>query len=107
MARGSLEIGNDVWNGGNVLIISGCKKNGNGSVIGTGAVVTKDVPAYSVVVGVPAKVIKYRFTFDIIKKLEDSRWFDYEPQWLMKYYGLMKNPDKFADAISLETKAID
>jgi maltose O-acetyltransferase len=52
-------IGDDVWIGGRVTILPGVHI-GNGSVVGTGAVVTKDVPDYAVVGGVPAKVLKYR-----------------------------------------------
>ena len=53
------EIGNDVWIGTRVIIMGGVKV-GNGVIIGAGAVVTKDVPDYSIVGGVPAKVIKFR-----------------------------------------------
>lgn len=52
-------IGNDVWIGMRVIIMPGVKV-GDGVVIGAGAVVTKDVPAFAIVGGVPAKVIKYR-----------------------------------------------
>ncbi len=56
----SLEIGNDVWIGFNVMILSGCKHIGNGAIIGAGSVVTNDVPDYAIVGGNPAKIIKYR-----------------------------------------------
>lgn len=55
-----LEIGNDVWIGRRVMIMPGCMKIGNGVIIGAGAVVTKDIPDYAIVGGVPAKVLKYR-----------------------------------------------
>ncbi len=60
LAKTSLEIGDDVWIGFNVIILPGCKTIGRGAVIGAGAVVTHDVPEYAVVGGNPAKVIKYR-----------------------------------------------
>ena len=63
-----VQIGNDVWGGNNVCIMEGVKI-GNGAVIGAGAVITKDVPSYAIVVGVPGKVIKYRFSEEKIKKL--------------------------------------
>ena len=69
-----IEIGNDVWIGFRVVILGGVKI-GDGAVIGAGAVVTKDVPPYAVVGGVPAKIIKYRFSdSDITKLLEISWW---------------------------------
>ena len=63
------EIGNDVWIGNNVTIKYGVKI-GDGAIIGSGAVVTKDVEPYSIVGGVPAKIIKYRFRPDEIEFLE-------------------------------------
>jgi len=70
-----VNIGNDVWIGSNVNIIEGLNI-GNGSVLAAGAVVTKDVPPYSVVGGVPAKIIKYRFDEDTINKLEELKWWE-------------------------------
>lgn len=70
-------IGDDVWIGVNAVILRGVKI-GRGAVIGAGAVVTKDVPAYSVVVGVPAKVLKVRFNQEIIKRIEESKWWTME-----------------------------
>lgn len=69
-------IGNDVWIGRNAIIKDGITI-GHGAVVGCGAVVTKDVPAYSVVVGIPAKIIKYRFDEETIKELLELKWWDY------------------------------
>jgi len=68
-------IGNDVWIGMNSIILDGVII-GDGSIIGAGAVVTKNVEPYSIVAGVPAKVVKYRFDEDIIKLLLESKWWD-------------------------------
>lgn len=70
-------IGNDVWCGANVVILQGIKI-GNGVVIGANAVVTHDIPDYAIAVGVPAKVIKYRFDSDIIMEIQQSEWWNYD-----------------------------
>lgn len=74
-------IGNDVWIGLNVVIKSGVTV-GNGAIIGAGAVVTTDVEPYSVVGGVPAKLIKYRFDKDKIEKLQRINWWDFSEEKL-------------------------
>lgn len=68
------KIGNDVWIGSYVIILDGVTV-GDGAVIGAGSVVTKDVPPYSLVVGNPARVIKYRFDDEKIKELIESDWY--------------------------------
>jgi acetyltransferase-like isoleucine patch superfamily enzyme len=68
-------IGNDVWVGKNVIILGGIKI-GNGAVIAAGSVVTKDVPDYHIVAGVPAKIVKPRFSDSIIKELLDLQWWN-------------------------------
>lgn len=55
-----LRVGNDVWIGDGVMILPGCTKIGEGSVIGAGTVLAKDVPPYAVVVGNPGKIVKFR-----------------------------------------------
>jgi len=69
------EIGNDVWLGANVVVMQGVKI-GNGAIVGANAVVTKDIPPYAIAVGIPAKVIKYRFEEDDIKSIQASAWWD-------------------------------
>lgn len=68
-------IGHDVWIGSSAVVIAGVTV-GHGAVIGAGAIVTKDVPPYAIVVGNPARVLRYRFEPDVIEKLLASRWWD-------------------------------
>ncbi len=85
-------IGHDVWIGERALIKDGVNI-GTGAVIGAGAVVTKDVPAYAVVGGVPAVVIKYRFDGDIIGKLLVSEWWDKPAAWLERNFNEFVKPE--------------
>jgi acetyltransferase-like isoleucine patch superfamily enzyme len=71
-----LEIGNDVWIGHNAIIMPHVRLIGNGAVIAAGAVVNKDVPPYAVMVGNPARVVRYRFSQDTIDTLQESRWWE-------------------------------
>ena len=77
--KGDIVIGNDVWIGYKAIILAGVKI-GDGAIIGTRALVTKDVPAYSIVGGVPAKIIRKRFSEDIINELEILKWWDWPKQ---------------------------
>lgn len=75
------EIGADVWIGANAFVRKGAKI-GVGAIVGAHAVVLKDVPSYAVVVGVPARVVGYRFSPEICKRLEASRWWTLEKEQL-------------------------
>jgi len=74
-------IGNDVWIGANAIIKSGLKI-GDGAIIASGAVVTKDVAPYSIVGGVPAKHLKFRFSDQQISFLNSLKWWDKDLEWL-------------------------
>ncbi len=74
--KGYIVIGNDVWIGYDAVIMSGVKI-GDGAIIGTRSIVTNDVPPYTIVGGIPAKVIKKRFNDDIILKLLKIKWWDW------------------------------
>lgn len=76
-SKGDVIIGNDVWIGEQSLILSGVRI-GNGAIIGAGSVVTKNVPGYAIVGGNPAKIIKYRFSEEIISELEKIAWWKWE-----------------------------
>lgn len=73
-----IEVGNDVWIGANAIVMRGVKI-GNGAIIAAGAVVTQDVKPYEVVGGIPAKHIKYRFSEEVIEKLQTLEWWNYGP----------------------------
>lgn len=88
------EIGNDVWIGENAILTNGIKI-GNGAIIGAGAVVTKDVPDYAVVVGNPAKIIRYRFTEDQIEKLNKIQWWDWSVEKIEECYNDFFDIDVF------------
>lgn len=75
--KGDIVIGNDVWIGSNAKIMSGVHV-GDGSIIAANAVVTKDVEPYTVVGGVPAKMIKKRFPDETIQMLEQMKWWNWD-----------------------------
>lgn len=87
-------ISNDVWIGASVTILPGVKI-GNGAVIGAGAVVTKDVPDYAVVIGVPAKIHKYRFSDDIIQALLRIKWWEWPDEKIKENIHLLSSPQEF------------
>ena len=86
-------IGNDCWIGENVFIVGGTTI-GDGAVILAGAVVTKDVPPYAVMGGVPAKVLKYRFDEDTIKFLLVFRWWSRDIKWIEQHGNLLCDIEK-------------
>lgn len=87
----NVEIGNDVWIGYGVMIPNNIKV-GDGAIVAAGAVVTKDVPPYAIVGGVPAKIIKYRFDEEKIKRLLELKW------WEKPYDEIKKNIELFTKA---------
>ena len=89
-----IKIGNDVWLGDRVTILDGVEI-GDGAVVGTGAVVTKNLPPYSVNVGVPARTIRYRFEKDEIERLLKSRWWDRDEKWIRKHIRFFRDPKAF------------
>ena len=87
-------IGNDVFIGANVTVLDGVKIE-DGAVIGAGAVVVKDVPPYAVVVGVPARIIKYRFDQQTIGELLKRKWWDGSLEDLSKVERLFWDVEEF------------
>ena len=78
-------IGNDVWLGRNVIITNGANI-GNGVIAGAGAVITKDVPDYAVVAGVPARIIRYRYTPEQIEALNKIQWWNWSDDEIRERY---------------------
>jgi acetyltransferase-like isoleucine patch superfamily enzyme len=74
-----LEVGNDVWIGANAVIMPEVRTIGDGAVVGAGAVVSRDVPPYAVVLGNPARVVKYRFAPETIAALLTEAWWEKDP----------------------------
>lgn len=95
-------IGNDVWIGFRSMVLGGVNI-GNGAVVAAGAVVTKDVPPYAIVAGVPARIIKYRFTENEINKLEELKWWDKNDGILKKHIHLFQHELDFATLEQLQS----
>ncbi len=83
-------IGNDVWIGANVILLEGITV-GDGAIVAAGAVVTKDVPPYAIVGGVPAKVIRYRFDDFDISFLLDLKWWNKNESWIKAHAEMFED----------------
>lgn len=91
-------IGNDVWIGQQVLVMQGVTI-GDGAVIGAGSIVTKDIPPYAVVAGMPAKILRYRFNDAHIKLLQQFQWWERDEAWLREHAHLFQDIEKFVQYI--------
>ena len=87
-------FGHDVWIGNGVTIMGGVKI-GNGAVIGSNAVVAKNIPPYAIAVGNPARVVKYRFDAETIKKLLAVKWWNWSLEKIADNFPLMNDVEKF------------
>ena len=92
--KNGVTIGNDVWIGYGVLIKDGITI-GDGAIIGMGSVVTKDVEPYAIVGGNPARVIKHRFSQDIIDKMLEVKWWYMDEAQIKKYVNNIPNVERF------------
>lgn len=93
-------VGNDVWIGTRVMIIGGVNI-GDGAVIGAGAVVTKDVPPFAVVAGVPAKLIRYRFSPEIMEKISDLKWWTLSDDILIQNISIFQKENLVEEDLEL------
>jgi acetyltransferase-like isoleucine patch superfamily enzyme len=89
-SKGDVRIGNDVYIGYQVIILSGVTI-GDGAVIGAGSVVASDVPPYAIVAGNPARVLRYRFDGETIKKLLEIRWWNWPDEKVKENIHLICN----------------
>ena len=89
-------IGNDAWIGSYVRIMEGVTI-GDGAIVAAGALVTKDVPPYAIVAGVPARIIRYRFTEDQIDFLRQLKWWEKDSDWLKKHAKLFSNIEQMME----------
>ena len=86
------KIGNDCWIGGHVTIIGGVEI-GDGAVVLAYAVVTKNVPPYAIVGGIPARIIGYRYDDETIQFLQNTQWWNNTPEWFAKNWRLLNDID--------------
>lgn len=91
-------IGHDAWIGHGAMLMAGVRV-GIGAVVGAGSVVTRDVPDYAIVVGVPARVIRYRFEEPLRGRLLASKWWEMPDEWLEAHVDLFSRPTELLAAI--------
>lgn len=89
-------IGNDVWIGARATLLEGINI-GDGAVVAAGAVVTKNIPPYAIVGGVPAKIIRYRYDDETISKLLEIKWWDKDQRWISEHVDLFEDVQRLID----------
>lgn len=94
-----IEIGSDCWIGEGAFLVGGIKI-ADGAVILAHAVVTKDIPPYAIVGGVPARILKYRYDEETIKFLLETQWWNKPIEWLRKNWELFSDIEKFKKEIT-------
>lgn len=96
--RISVKIGNDVWIGARATILEGVTI-GDGAIVAAGAIVTKDIPPYAIVGGVPAKIIRYRFNEERIQKLLKIKWWEKGQTWIQNHAEDFEDVEKLLSNI--------
>lgn len=94
----AVQIGNDVWIGRDAILIAGITI-GDGAVVGAGAVVTKNVPPYTIVAGNPARELRKRFSEKEIEFLREDKWWEKDPQWLREHAELFESIAEYRHAV--------
>lgn len=97
-----VRIGHDVWIGRSAIVLAGVTI-GDGSVIGAGSVVTKDVPPYAIVAGNPARLIRYRFDENVIQKLKEINWWNFSEARLKTFGGVFNDVEEFLGAVQAQS----
>lgn len=100
--QNKIQIGNDVWIGARVTLLGGVKI-GDGAIVAAGAVVTKNVEPYTIVGGVPAKLIRKRFSDEEKTFLLDFKWWDKSDEWIKENVKYFSDVKKFKQIMENET----
>jgi len=102
ISKGSIIIEDEVWIGSNAIIFSGLTI-GKGAIVGTGSIVTKNVPPYAIVGGNPARIIRYKFSEEIIEILKSINLVDFPKEWIIKNIEVFyKEIETIDDAIKIK-----
>lgn len=96
---GRVMIGNDIWIGEQVLLMDGVSV-GDGAVVAARSIVTRDVPPYAIVGGAPARLIRYRFTPDVIETLLRFRWWNKDLKWIASNVEYFSDINQFMDIMT-------
>jgi hypothetical protein len=99
-------VGNDVWIGANVTVIDGIRI-GHGAIVGAGAVVVAEVPDYAIVGGVPARLIRFRFSPSEIAWLLEFRWWNRDEAWLRQNHHLFHDIKRMLGRFNLAEKTAE
>jgi acetyltransferase-like isoleucine patch superfamily enzyme len=100
----SVNVGNDVWIGARAIVLDGVRI-GDGAVVGAGSIVTRDVPAYCVVAGNPARVVRERFSREQANRLVRFAWWERGVEFCSRHAAIFSTPDQFFTLINSEDAA--
>lgn len=98
LSKGPIIVEDEAWIGSNAIVLSGVTI-GKGAIVAAGAIVTKSVPPYAIVGGNPAKIIRYKFSKDIVEELMSFRLTDVPVEWFKTHISLMYQKIKSADDV--------